>query len=77
MHLSVSATNFGIREYTPMNDALREVFFGCPEIEKSYAYLNNKLGIGIDETKAKRYPVEGGIPSWTMARTPDGTSSKP
>ncbi len=44
-----------------------------------YAYPNDKpgLGIDIDEAKAAKYPCEGGIPSWTMARTPDGTASRP
>ncbi|EJU0547892.1 starvation-sensing protein RspA, partial [Salmonella enterica] len=79
MHLDLSSPNFGIQEYTPMNDALRDVFPGCPEIDHGYAYLNDKpgLGIDIDEAKAAKYPCEGGIPSWTMARTPDGTASRP
>ena len=34
MHLSVSATNFGIQEYTPMNDALREVFLVALKLKK-------------------------------------------
>ncbi|WP_131865324.1 enolase C-terminal domain-like protein [Biostraticola tofi] len=79
MHLDLSVTNFGIQEYTPMNDALRDVFSGCPEIDRGYAYLSDRpgLGIDIDEVKAAQYPCIGGIPSWTMARTPDGTASKP
>ena len=79
MHLDLSSPNFGIQEYTPMNDALRDVFPGCPEIDRGYAYVNDKpgLGIDIDEAKAAQYPCEGGIPSWTMARTPDGTASRP
>jgi mannonate dehydratase len=35
------------------------------------------LGIDIDEEKAKKFPVTGGIPSWTLARTPDGTAVRP
>lgn len=79
LHLDMSSTNFGIQEITPMNDQLREVFSGCPEIDNGYAYLSDKpgLGIDIDEEKAKQYPCVGGIPSWTMARTPDGTASRP
>lgn len=44
-----------------MNDALRDVFPGCPEIDHGYAYLNDKpgLGIDIDEAKAAKYPCEG------------------
>jgi mannonate dehydratase len=79
LHLDMSVTNFGIQEYTPMNDSLREVFSGCPEIERGYAYLSDRpgLGIDIDEQKAAQYPCIGGIPSWTLARTPDGTASRP
>ncbi|SQI43597.1 Starvation-sensing protein rspA [Serratia plymuthica] len=79
LHLDMSLTNFGIQEYTPMNDALREVFTGCPDIERGYAYLSDRpgLGIDIDEKKAAQYPCIGGIPSWTLARTPDGTASRP
>ncbi|ASA54321.1 enolase C-terminal domain-like protein [Vibrio gazogenes] len=79
MHLSLNSPNMGIQEYTPMNDALREVFPGCPEIDQGYAYVNDKPGLGIDinEDLAKKYPIEGGIPSWTNARTPDGTASRP
>jgi mannonate dehydratase len=79
MHIDMSITNFGIQEYTPVNDALRDVFPGCPEIDHGYAYLSGRpgLGVDIDEAKAARYPCNGGIPSWTMARTSDGTASRP
>ncbi|MDR3431881.1 MAG: enolase C-terminal domain-like protein [Rouxiella aceris] len=79
MHLDLSITNFGIQEYTPVNEALRDVFPGCPEIDRGYAYLSGRpgLGVDIDEAKAARYPCVGGIPSWTMARTSDGTASRP
>lgn len=79
MHIDLSITNLGIQEYTPMNDDLREVFPGCPEIDQGYAYLSDRpgLGIDIDEQKAKKFPVIGGLPSWTNARTPDGTAARP
>ncbi len=79
LHLDMSVTNFGIQEYTPVNDALRDVFPGCAEIDQGYAYLSERpgLGIDIDEKKAAQYPCVGGIPSWTLARTPDGTASRP
>lgn len=58
LHLDMSATNFGIQEWTPLNDALREVFPGCPEIHAGYAYISDSpgLGIDIDEAKARHYP---------------------
>jgi len=79
MHLDLSSPNFGIQEYTPMNDALREVFPGCHEVDQGYAYVNDKPGLGIDinEALAAKFPCEGGNPTWTMARTPDGTVWRP
>lgn len=79
LHIDMSISNFGIQEWTPMNDALYEVFPGAPRIEAGYAYLDNRpgLGVDIDEEEAKKYPYIGGIPSWTMARTPDGTAARP
>ena len=48
-------------------------------MNKGYAYLSDKPGLGVDinEKEAAKYPVNGGIPSWTLARTPDGTAVKP
>lgn len=79
LHLDMSSTNLGIQEWTPMSDALYEVFPGAPTMNKGYAYLSDKLGLGVDinEKEAAKYPVNGGIPSWTLARTPDGTAVKP
>ncbi|WP_455648276.1 enolase C-terminal domain-like protein [Lonepinella koalarum] len=79
LHLDMCSTNLGIQEWTPMCDALYDVFPDAPTIDYGYAYLNDKpgLGVDIDEEKAKKYPVEGGIPSWTMARIPDGTAARP
>lgn len=79
LHLDMSSTNLGIQEWTPMSDALYEVFPGAPTMNKGYAYLSDKPGLGVDinEKEAAKYPVNGGIPSWTLARTPDGTAVKP
>lgn len=79
LHLDISSPNFGIQEWTPFNDALQEVFPGCPIVEDGFAYVNNRPGLGveIDEEKAKKFPARGGIPSWTLARTPDGTAVRP
>ena len=79
LHLDMSSTNLGIQEWTPMSDALYEIFPGAPTMNKGYAYLSDKPGLGVDinEKEAAKYPVNGGIPSWTLARTPDGTAVKP
>lgn len=79
LHIDVSISNLGIQEYTPVNEALMEVFPGCPEIERGYAYLSDRpgLGVDIDVKEAAKYPVMGDIPEWTNARLPDGTAARP
>ncbi|HHY82563.1 MAG TPA: starvation-sensing protein RspA [Clostridiales bacterium] len=79
VHLDVSCSNFGIQEWSGMNDALKEVFPGCPEVENGYVYPNDKPGLGIDldEEKAAKYPISNELPKWTLARLPDGTAARP
>jgi len=79
LHIDLSITNLGIQEYTPVNEALMEVFPGCPEIDRGYAYLSSRpgLGVDIDLKEAAKYPVLGDIPEWTNARLPDGTAARP
>jgi mannonate dehydratase len=79
LHLSLSTPNFGIQEWTPLNEQLQAVFPGCPTVKNGYAYVNDRPGLGIDiiEEEAAKYPCQGTIPIWTLARTPDGTSAKP
>ncbi len=79
LHIDLSITNLGIQEYTPVNEALQEVFPGCPEIDRGYAYLSDRpgLGVDIDLKEAAKHPVSGGIPDWTNARLPDGTAARP
>lgn len=79
IHLDVSCHNFGIQEYVRTNDALQEVFPGCPEMRNGYVYPNDLpgLGIDIDEGKAAKYPCSPQLPTWTLARKPDGTASRP
>ena len=79
LHLDLAVPNFGIQEWSGFSDAAQEVFPGCPEIRRGYAYVNDRPGLGIDldEAAAARYPCTAGIPTWTMARTPDGTAVRP
>ncbi|SDX99214.1 mannonate dehydratase [Evansella caseinilytica] len=79
IHLDFAATNLGIQEWTPMNDALKTVFPGGPIVQDGYAYVSDRPGLGIDfiEEEAKKYPPHGRLPEWTLARTPDGTAVKP
>jgi mannonate dehydratase len=79
VHLDVACANFGIQEWSGFNEAVREVFPGCPEETGGYAYPGERPGLGVDldEKKAAKYPYVGGLPGWTLARTPDGTSARP
>jgi mannonate dehydratase len=79
-HLDLSSPNFGIQEwFNGMTENSLRVFPGAPEIHDGYIYTNDKPGIGVDfnETEAKKYPCDNTLPSWTLARIPDGTSVKP
>ncbi|NDI34268.1 enolase C-terminal domain-like protein [Chengkuizengella sediminis] len=79
VHLDISSINFGIQEMNKFNDAIQEVFPGTPKVINGYVYPNEKPGIGvdIDEELAKKYPCTNELPTWTLARLPDGTSSRP
>ncbi|TBL70090.1 enolase C-terminal domain-like protein [Paenibacillus thalictri] len=79
VHLDVSSINFGIQEWNGFQDTIHEVFPGCPESRDGYVYPNDKpgLGIDIDEKAAAKFPCSNVLPTWTMARLPDGTSARP
>ena len=79
IHLDLSTWNFGIQEWSPFNQALLEVFPGCPELRKGYVYANDKPGLGIDldEELAKKFPCRTDLPGWTNCRRPDGTLARP
>jgi mannonate dehydratase len=79
LHLDISSPNFGVQEWYAFTEAEREVFPGCPEVRKGYAYISDKPGLGIemDELKAAQYPPHAELPAWTLARRPDGTAARP
>lgn len=79
LHLDVNSTNFGVQEWSGFSEKLREIFPGIPEVREGYMYPNDKpgLGIDIDEKLAAKYPCSEGPPTWTLARTPDGTAVRP
>jgi mannonate dehydratase len=81
--LDIVCPNFGIQEYSGFNEALREVFHGCPVLKDGYVYVNEAPGWGIevDEKLAAKYPygtreeeekrrLNGG---WDVIRKRDGT----
>ena len=76
-HLDLSITNFGIQEYSEMNEATLEIFQGAPVMKGGYLYANDGPGWGIeiDEKAAAKHPFDrsnilnGG---WGEVRLPDG-----
>ena len=79
LHLDLACPNFGVQEWTPLSEALQDVFPGCPVLRQGYVYLNDQPGLGIDldEAKAARYPCANKVPEWTVTRLPDGTLVRP
>jgi mannonate dehydratase len=84
--LDLASWNFGVQEYSPFDEATREVFSGVPEMRNGYLYANEAPGWGIevDETAAAKYPFghrergerqqyNGG---WGAIRRRDGTIIK-
>ncbi|MEQ9569650.1 MAG: enolase C-terminal domain-like protein [Longimicrobiales bacterium] len=61
-HLDLATYNFGIAEGEPFSEELQELFPGAPERRNGMTYPNDLpgLGVDIDETRAVRYPPEGG-----------------
>ncbi len=89
VHLDLALPNFGIQEWSPWPDvlgdgkghgrAMHEVYPGLPELRKGYLYVNDKpgLGVDIDEAAAAKYPCVNKVDTWTQARLPDGTITRP
>jgi len=84
--LDVASYNFGVQEYSPFNERIREVFSGCPELKNGYMYANEAPGWGIEvnEAAAKKYPFGYGETGerqrynggWGIVRKRDGTLIK-
>jgi mannonate dehydratase len=76
-HLDLSITNFGIQEYSEMNDLTLAIFRGAPTMKGGYLYANDAPGWGIeiDETLAAKHPFDRSNPlngGWGEVRLPDG-----
>ena len=84
--LDLACHNFGIQEYSPFRDPVREVFHGCPVMKNGYLYANEAPGWGIeiDEKAAAKYPFGHGESGerkqynggWGEIRRRDGTIIK-
>lgn len=79
IHLDLNAHNFGIQEWSGLNETLQEVFPGCPQLKNGYVYASEKpgLGIDVDETLAAKFPCDDSVTEWTQTRLPDGTFNTP
>jgi mannonate dehydratase len=79
IHLDLCTPNFGIQEWSGINETLHEVFPGSPILKGGYVYANDKpgLGIDIDEKLAAKYPCSDDVTTWTQTRLPDGTQARP
>ncbi|NLT74198.1 MAG: starvation-sensing protein RspA [Chloroflexi bacterium] len=81
MHLDLASPNFGIQELALMDDAVREVFPGTPDVHDGAMWANDLPGWGvdIDEAQAARYPFkeEPGNGYWPEIRRLDGTVIRP
>lgn len=85
-HLDLTVPNFGIQEYSPFNERVREVFSGVPELRNGYIFVNEAPGWGIevDEKAAAKYPFGSGESGekkqlnggWGEVRRRDGTIIK-
>lgn len=78
-HLDLAVHNFGIQEAVQFNDAIREVFPGCPEVRNGYMYVNEAPGWGVDlnEALARKYPLPENPGYWLPTRRKDGTAVRP
>ena len=79
VHMDLACHNFGVQEWSMRGEIEREMFPGTPEVRDGAAWPNDKPGFGIDfnEALAARYPADDTHPTWTAARTPDGTIHRP
>ena len=73
LHFDLAINNFGIQEYMPHAEVVREVFRTNYAFDKGYLRIDDSPGIGvdIDEDKAKLYPYE--MASLPVNRKIDGT----
>jgi mannonate dehydratase len=79
IHLDLAIHNFGIQESQRFNEAMQEVFPGCPTIKNGYFYVNEAPGWGVDinEEAAKKHPYPEHPGYWEPVRRRDGTAVRP
>ena len=79
VHLDLVSPNFGIQEWSGFAPEISDVFSGLPEVRRGYVYVSDTPGHGvdIDEAAAASYPPIPRVDTWTQARLPDGSISRP
>lgn len=76
IHLDLATPNFGFQEFRPYDNIMYDMFPGAPELRKTYLYVNDKPGFGVEfnEELASKYPPRGYDSSGFLCRLPDGTA---
>ncbi|HEV7347107.1 enolase C-terminal domain-like protein [Telluribacter sp.] len=76
-HIDLAVWNFGIQEAVSFSDKMKEVFTGCPTMNKGYMSVNEVPGLGVDinEKEAAKYPITTKS-NWQVRRD-DGTIIRP
>ena len=76
-HIDLAVWNFGIQEAVQFSDKMKEVFSGCPTMNKGYMSVNEVPGLGVDinEKEAAKDPI--GTKSNWQVRKMDGTIIRP
>lgn len=76
-HIDLAVWNFGIQEAVTFSDKMKEVFTGCPTMNKGYMSVNEVPGLGVDinEKEAAKYPIS--TKSNWQVRKEDGTLIRP
>lgn len=81
VHLDVSTPAFGIQEFSPFSDRMRETFTGAIEVAGGALRPNNLPGWGVDldERAAARYPFPDHAlnGAWPEIRRADGAVIRP
>lgn len=78
-HLDLAIHNFGIQEAVQFNDAVHEVFPGCPTTQKGYLQIHEAPGLGVElnEELAAKFPLPEHPGYWQPVRRRDGTAVRP
>ena len=75
VHLDMCIPNFGIQEWGPPSESMRDVFTGGPVFRDGALVPSDAPGLGVDldEEQAAAYPPVEKRPQWMNARLPDGS----